>query len=387
MKTLFSGISPTPDAASDPKARAKIGGLSGAVGIGCNALLFAAKLAVGLLSGSVSVTADAMNNLSDAASSVVTFLGFKLAEKPADSEHPYGHARYEYLSALCVAALILVIGFELLKAAAEKIFAPTPVTVSIPLGVVLAVSIILKLWMFLFNRRLGKAISSKTLLATAADSRNDALTTLAVLVAAVVEAITTLPVDGYMSLAVAAFILYSGIKLAKETISPLLGEGASPELRQTIVDVVSVDSRVLGYHDLMVHDYGPGQRFASIHVEMDQKEDPLLCHEIIDAMERSCLDNYNVHLVIHYDPVVTDDPETNALQAQIRQILQDMDENLHVHDFRMVQGAGVKNLFFDISMPHRWKERQHKVQKALENALAENRQSVYNLRITFDFEG
>ncbi len=387
MKTLFSGIFPTPDTASDPKARAKVGTLSGAVGIGCNALLFAAKLAVGLLSGSVSVTADAMNNLSDAASSIVTFLGFKLAEKPADSEHPYGHARYEYLSALCVAALILVIGFELLKAAVEKIFAPSPVAVSIPLGVVLAVSILLKLWMFFFNRRLGKAISSNALLATAADSRNDALTTLAVLAAAVVEAITHLPVDGYMSLAVAAFILYSGINLAKETISPLLGEGASPALRQTIIDTVNCDHRVLGYHDLMVHDYGPGQRFASIHVEMDQKEDPLLCHEIIDAMERNCLENHNVHLVIHYDPVVTDDPETNALQAQIRQVLRDMSEDFHVHDFRMVQGAGVKNLFFDISMPHRWKERKHKVQKALENALAENHQSVYSLRITFDFEG
>ena len=386
MKSLFSKVFSLKNAA-DPKARAKVGTLSGAVGIGCNIVLFAAKLTVGLLSGSVSVTADAMNNLSDAASSIVTFLGFKLAEKPADSEHPYGHARYEYLSALCVAALILVIGFELLKAAVEKILHPTAVLVTIPLGVVLALSVLVKLFLFFFNRHLGKAISSKALLATAADSRNDAVTTLAVLAAAVVEAITHLPVDGYMSLGVAAFILYSGVNLAKETISPLLGEGASPELRQTIVDTVSVDSRVLGYHDLMVHDYGPGQRFASIHVEMDQKESPLVCHEIIDAMERDCLERHNIHLVIHYDPVVTDDPETNALQAKIRQILQEMDESFHVHDFRMVQGAGVKNLFFDISMPHRWKDRRHKVQKALQNALAENSQSAYNLRITFDFEG
>ena len=378
---------PKGDYATDSKARAKIGKLSGRIGIFCNVLLFAGKLTVGLLSGSVSVMADAINNLTDAASSIVTLLGFKLAEKPADSEHPYGHARYEYLSALCVAALILFIGFELAKTAIGKIFNPVAVAVSIPLGIVLIISIGIKLWMFLLNRGLGKAISSNTLLATAADSRNDAVTTLTVLAAAILEGVTHLPIDGYMSLLVAAFILYSGIQLAKETISPLLGEGVSPELRQTIVDIVTCDPRVIGYHDMMVHDYGPGQRFASIHVEMDQREDPLMCHEIIDAMERKCLSDHNVHLVIHYDPVVTDDPELNALQEEILQTLHNITPQLHIHDFRMVPGAGIKLVFFDICMPHDLKDRRHKIQKTLENALAETHQGAYGLRITFDFEG
>ena len=384
---ILKTYAPKGDYATDSKARAKIGKLSGRIGIFCNVLLFAGKLTVGLLSGSVSVMADAINNLTDAASSIVTLLGFKLAEKPADSEHPYGHARYEYLSALCVAALILFIGFELAKTAIGKIFNPVAVAVSIPLGIVLLISIGIKLWMFLLNRGLGKAISSNTLLATAADSRNDAVTTLTVLAAAILEGVTHLPIDGYMSLLVSAFILYSGIQLAKETISPLLGEGVSPELRQTIVDIVTCDPRVIGYHDMLVHDYGPGQRFASIHVEMDQREDPLMCHEIIDAMERKCLSDHNVHLVIHYDPVVTDDPELNALQEEILQTLHNITPQLHIHDFRMVPGAGIKLVFFDICMPHDLKDRRHKIQKTLENALAETHQGAYGLRITFDFEG
>ncbi len=369
---------------TDPKARAKIGRLSGVVGIGSNVLLFAGKLLVGLLSGAVSITADAMNNLSDAASSIVTLIGFKLAEKPADSEHPYGHARYEYLSGLAVAALILVIGFELAKTSVEKIFSPDPVALSLPMVLVLVASVLVKLWLCLFNRRLGKKIGSNTLLATAADSRNDVITTLAVLCAGVIETCTRLPVDGYMGLAVALFILYSGIHLGKETISPLLGEGASPELRQLIVDTVSTEARVLGYHDLMVHDYGPGQRFASLHVEMDQKEDPLLCHEIIDEMERQCLETHNIHLVIHYDPIVTGDPELDALQEQVRQALQAVDKRLSVHDFRMVRKSEKPILLFDVSIPFDMEKKEEKIKKRVEKALAEKHQSPFDLRITFD---
>ncbi|MBO5836469.1 MAG: cation transporter, partial [Oscillospiraceae bacterium] len=261
----------------ETKLRAKLGKRAGFVGIGCNVLLFAGKLVVGILSGAVSIMADALNNLTDAASSIVTLIGFKLAEKPADSEHPYGHARYEYLSGLAVAALILIIGFELAKSSVEKVLSPAPVALSLPMVVVLILSILGKLWLCLYYRRTGKKISSTALLASAVDSRNDVIATLAVVAAGVVETYTQLPVDGFVGLGVASFILYSGIQLGKETISPLLGEGASPELRQVIVETVSGESRVLGYHDLMVHDYGPGQRFASIHVEMDQKEDPLLC--------------------------------------------------------------------------------------------------------------
>ena len=364
--------------------RSAVGRLSGAVGIICNFFLFAAKLVVGVLSGSLSVTADALNNLSDAASSVVTLIGFKLACKPADSEHPYGHARYEYLSGLAVAVLILVIGVELLKSSVEKILSPIPVALSIPLGVVLVVSIGVKLWLSLFNRTLGKTIDSSTLLATAVDCRNDIIATAAVLVAAFVEGVTHWPIDGYMGLAVATFILYSGIRLIRETISPLLGEAATPALRQSIVDVVTSDPRVLGYHDLLVHDYGPGQRFASIHVEMDQNEDPLLCHEIIDDLERACFEIHNVHLVIHYDPVVVGDAELEQMRCRVSMILQDIDPRLSVHDFRMVVGTGHSNLIFDVALPPELQNQTLSIKHQLESALTAQGQGTYNTVITFD---
>ena len=367
-----------------PKVRSRVGKLSGSVGILCNLLLAAGKLAVGILSGAVSITADAMNNLSDAASSIVTLVGFKLAEKPADSRHPYGHARYEYLSGLAVAAMIIVIGFELAKTSVEKIFHPTPIAMSLPLVAVLVGSVLVKLWLSAFNRSLGKKISSQTLLATAADSRNDVIATLAVLAAALLEWLTDWPVDGYMGFAVALFILYSGGSLAKQTISPLLGEAASPALRKLIVETVEGNCRVIGWHDLMVHDYGPGQRFASIHVEMDQKEDPLICHEIIDDMERLCHQKHGIHLVIHYDPVVTDDPEMAALRTQICGYLQEIDERLSLHDFRMVRGTGHSNLIFDIAMPHEMAGQKQKIKEKIDAALAECHSTTYHTVITFD---
>ena len=368
----------------EPGARTAIGKLSGVVGIVCNLLLAAAKLVVGILAGAVSVTADAMNNFSDAASSIVTLVGFKLAEKPADSEHPYGHARFEYLSGLAVAALIIVIGAELAKTALDKILHPTAVAVSVPLIAVLVASMAVKLWMSLFNRKLGKCIDSTALMAVSADSRNDVIATGAVLAAAVVERLTDLPVDGYMGMAVALFIVYSGANLAKQTISPLLGEAASPELRQNIVKVLEGNDRVLGWHDLMVLDYGPGQRFASIHVEMDQKEDPLVCHEIIDDMERLCLEKHKVHLVIHYDPVITDDPEIQAVKAEVAGILTALDSRLTLHDFRMVRGTGHSNVIFDVAMPHDMADQKSYIKKSLDAALQTKEGGVYHTVITFD---
>ena len=367
-----------------PRVRSGIGKLSGAVGIGCNLVLFALKLLVGTISGSVSITADAMNNLSDATSAIVTLVGFKLAEKPADDDHPYGHARYEYLSGLAVAAMIIVIGFELAKTSVEKIFQPAAVEFTLPVAVVLLGSILVKLWLSLFNSSLGKYIDSSTLLATAADSRNDVLATAAVLAAALIEWLTNWRIDGFMGLGVALFILYSGAMLAKETISPLLGETASPQLRELIVGIVSSEPKVLGYHDLMVHDYGPGQRFASMHVEMDQKEDPLLCHELIDNLERRCLQEHNVHLVIHYDPVVTGDEEMDRLKAVVEQVLREMDSQISIHDFRMVRGTGHTNLIFDIALPAQWMPKQKQVKQALDAALAEREEGKLYTVVTFD---
>ncbi len=372
------------DHPEDPKVRASVGRMSGIVGILCNCLLFLGKLSVGLLTRSVSITADAMNNLSDATSSVVTMLGFQLAERPADADHPYGHARYEYLSGLVVSALILIIGVELGKSSLDKILHPAPVEFTWVTAGVLAASIAVKLWMSGFNTRLGQKINSSTLTATAADSRNDVITTAAVLVAALVEHFTGLQVDGFMGIAVSAFILYSGVGLARDTISPLLGENADPELREKIVDYIRDNPKVLGFHDLMVHDYGPGQRFASLHVEMDYREDPMECHEIIDNLERECLKSHGVHLVIHYDPVVTDDPELDRMHVRVEQILHTIDMRLGIHDFRMVPGKEHTNLIFDVILPSDLRGQEDKIQKTLSQELNANSTVTYYPVITFD---
>ncbi len=367
-----------------PAVRARVGRLSGTVGLLCNLLLFVGKLIIGIVSGSVSITADAMNNLSDASSAIITLLGFKLAEKPADADHPYGHARFEYLSGLAVAALIIVIGVELAKSSIGKILAPTAISFSAPLAAVLMLSIAIKLWLTLFNRKLGKLIGSTALQATASDSRNDVIATSAVLAAAIIEAVTHWQVDGYMGLGVAIFILYSGAMLAKETINPLLGEAASPELRQLIIDTVRTNPMVLGYHDLMVHDYGPGQRFASLHVEMDQEEDPMTCHDIIDDLERECLEKHNVHLVIHYDPVVTGDTELAHTRSLVQVLLSEFDSRLSIHDFRMVCGTGHTNLVFDIALHDDLSDRKADIKRYLESALREQTGKTYYAVITFD---
>ncbi len=369
---------------AQPQVRAAVGKLSGVIGIVCNLLLFIMKLVVGTLAGSVSITADAMNNLSDATSSIVTLIGFKLAEKPADEDHPYGHARYEYLSGLAVAAMIIVIGFELGRTSVEKILHPTAVVFSFPVVIVLLSSIAVKLWLSLFNRHLGNHIHSSTLLATSADSRNDVVATAAVLLAALIEHWTNLQIDGFMGLGVALFILYSGAMLAKETISPLLGETASPQLRELIVNVVSSDPKVLGYHDLMVHDYGPGQRFASMHVEMDQSENVLECHERIDNLERRCLQDHNVHLVLHYDPVVTGDEEHARLRAVVEGVLQALDSRISIHDFRMVCGQGHTNLIFDMALPADLMPQQKQLKKQLDEAINTLESGTYYTVITFD---
>ena len=368
----------------DVHVRSRIGALSGRVGIGCNLLLFVFKLAVGTLSGSVSITADALNNLSDASGSIVTLIGFRVADKPADPHHPYGHARAEYLSGLAVAALILFIGFELAKSSLEKVLHPEPVILSGVMVLVLLCSIGVKLWMSLFNRRLGKMIGSTALLATAADSRNDCVATGAVLLAAAAEQWLDLRIDGFVGLAVAAFILYSGICLARDTVDPLLGEGAAPELREQILDYVRRHPKVLGYHDLMVHDYGPGRRYASLHVEMDHREDPLECHEIIDDLERECLRSHNIHLVIHYDPVVTDDPELHRLKTEAHRLLQQLDGRLDLHDFRMVQGRKHMNLVFDVTLPADLRGKEEQIRSWVEDALNEEGPMVYHVKITFD---
>lgn len=366
--------------------RARIGKLSGAVGIICNCLLAAGKLIVGHMTSSMSITADGLNNLSDGASSIVTLLGFKLAEKPADRKHPYGHARIEYIAGLTVAVMILFIGLELGKSSVEKLIDPEPIEFSFTAVWVLCASILVKLFMMLFNLKMGRRISSNALLATAADSRNDVMTTSAVLAASIVEHFYDVRIDGVMGIAVSLFILYSGIKLAGETMSPLLGEGANPELQKQITDYINGCPMVLGCHDLMVHDYGPGRRYASIHVEIDKNEDPMACHARIDRMERECLKNYGTHLVIHYDPVVTDDPEVNSTKRLVNTIIKVRDGRLTIHDFRMVDDGESVKMSFDMILPEDLRGQEQSIKETVEKALDSLDSKKYYADITFDME-
>lgn len=366
------------------QVRTAVGSLAGFVGICCNLLLCAMKLLVGMLAGSVSITADALNNLSDASGSIVTLIGFRVADKPADEHHPYGHARAEYLSALCVCGLIFFIGFELVKSSAQKILRPEPVLFSPLTAAILLISIGIKLWMTLFNRYLGKYIGSSALMATSADSRNDCIATGAVLLATLVEHFFGLRVDGWFGLAVAAFILWSGWNLAKDTLSTLLGEGADPSLREKLLKDIASHPKVLGYHDLLVHDYGPGRQFASLHVEMDYREDPMTCHALIDDMERECLKNHNVHLVIHYDPVVSDDPELHRLKELCQRLLRQQDHRLTLHDFRMIPGRRHMNLVFDVALPSDLWQQQRQIRSELESTLNREENRVYHVIIRYD---
>ena len=340
------------DHPEDPKVRAAVGILSGIVGIFCNILLFGGKLAVGLLTRSVSITADAMNNLSDATSSVVTMLGFRLAERPADEEHPFGHARYEYLSGLAVSALILIIGVELAKSSLDKVLHPAAVEFGWTTAAVLAGSILVKLWMSLFNTKLGKTIHSATLAATAADSRNDVLTTGAVLISTVVCSLTGWArLDGIMGVAVAAFILWSGWGLVMDTLSPLLGESPSPELVEHIEQTVMGYPGVLGMHDLMVHDYGPGHQFASLHIEFPAETDPLKAHDVIDNIENDFIKRDGLQVTIHYDPIVTTDAAVGVLRTRLMEKARQLDPCLSIHDLRIVPGDTHTNVLFDLEFP------------------------------------
>ena len=289
-----------------PAVRGAIGKLAGTVGIICNVILFLGKLTVGLMAGSTAVMADAVNNLLDASSSIVTLLGFRMAQRPADHGHPYGHGRYEYLAGLLVAGIILLSGGDQARTAIGKIFHPTAAAFTAVTFIVLFLSVVIKLWMCIFYRTLGKQIQSTTLLAASIDSRNDVLASGSVLLCCALEHFTHINLDAYAALAVALFIIYSGIKLGSETISPLLGKKADDELIEQISELVLSHEQVLGIHDLLIHDYGPGKCYASVHAEMSAEEDPVVSHEIIDHIEKETLERMNVNLVIHFDPVVKD---------------------------------------------------------------------------------
>lgn len=352
--------------AERPSVRSAIGKTAGGVAIGVNVLLSLLKILAGafLLGGSVSVIADGVNNLSDAASGLISLLGFKLAEKPADAEHPYGHGRYEYLSGLMVALLILVIGVELLKSSVVKIFSPGKTGFSLIALSILLFSILGKLWLMYFNRNLSLRIHSETLRATSADSRNDVITTLSVLIAALISRFTGFDLDGYIGAAVALFILYSGYGLVKSTIDPLLGKAPDQSFIDHIEQKVLSYEGVLGTHDLMVHDYGPGRQFASIHVEISADIDALKGHELIDRIEQD-FKKEGISVVIHYDPICNSDSELGEFRLWLEQEVKKIDPSLSIHDIRMVPCATHTNLIFDCVVPSSSQKSDRQVKEEL----------------------
>lgn len=367
----------------NPAVRSSIGKLAGLTGIVCNCLLTVLKLVIGLLVGSMAIIADGVNNLSDAASSLTTLLGFRMAQRPADKQHPYGHARYEYLSGLAVAALILLIGAELVKSSIAKIINPEPIDISAATIALLAASVAMKLWMSGFYKTLGKKINSTALYATSVDSRNDVISTCAVLLGCLVNYLFGLNIDGCVGLAVAIFILYSSVGIAKDTISPLLGQQADDELVDKITELVLSHEKVLGVHDLLVHDYGPGRCYASAHVELSADEDPMACHDIIDDIECDVLEKMNVHFVIHYDPVVQNDAEQNEMRRTVGEIVRELNPAFSIHDFRIVRGSAQSKLVFDLGVPYSMIEKKKEIKERIDAALDE-RGKKYITIIRFD---
>ena len=347
------------------RGRELYGRLAGAVGIICNLLLSVMKLIIGSISNSVSITADATNNISDAGSSIVTLVGFRLSGKPADKDHPYGHARIEYISSLIISFLILLIGCSIFKESVTKIFKPEESLFNIATVIVLVASILVKLWLSVFNKFLGKQINSKALEATAIDSRNDVITTTAVLLASVISHFTGFNLDGYMGVIVSVFIFISGINLVKETLDPLLGQPPTKEMFETIEKKILSYDNVLGVHDLMVHSYGPNTYFASAHIEMDAKIDVLICHDIMDQIERDFKSELNIHLVVHLDPTILDSPEINELKEMVNDIICEIDRDLTFHDFRVVRGEENKNVLFDVVVPPEYKYSDEELEKII----------------------
>lgn len=355
----------------NPAVRFATGQFAGIIGILCNCLLFIGKMLVGFFTASVSVTADAFNNLMDAASSIVTLFGFHLAKRPADTDHPYGHGRYEYISGLAVAALILFVGFELFKTSIGKICNPAPSQYSLLSLLVLAVCMLVKLWMSLFYTACGKRIDSHILMASAADSRNDVIATGTVLLGCVCERFLHIRIDGYMGLAVSVFILYSGIDSAKQTISPLLGAQADKALIQELSDLILSHDKIIDIHDLLIHDYGPGQRYASVHAELSAHYDAMVCHEILDHIENEVQRKMNIQLVIHFDPVSVDDNERLCLQKTVTEVLQAIDPALSIHDLRIDRKTVPATVCFDLAIPYSLDTDPQTIQNQLTSRLAD----------------
>ena len=339
------------DDVTDPAVRKAYGSLCRAVGIVLNVLLFAGKYVAGVVSGSIAITADAFNNLSDAGSSAISLVGFHLSSKKPDLDHPFGHGRLEYISGLCVAALILVMGVELLISSVQKIITPEPVETGLLPAAILIVSIAVKVYMSAYNRSVGKKISSSAMQATAADSLSDSVATTVVLLSMGVSYFFDVNIDGYAGVLVALFILWAGVGVARDTLSPLLGQAPDPELVQKIEDIVMSREEIIGMHDLVVHDYGPGRLMISLHAEVDGREEIFELHDAVDTVERTLAHDLGCEATIHMDPVVCDDEAVDAEHKKLLEVIAGIDDVIGVHDFRMVAGPSHTNPIFDVVVP------------------------------------
>ena len=344
------------------KVREQYGTLCSIISIGCNIVLVIFKLTMGVITNSIAIQADGLNNLSDVGSNLASLFGFKLANKHPDSEHPYGHGRMEYVAGLIIAFLILLVGFQALKDSILKIIAPQKVTFTVVAVIILVVSILIKLWMASFNRYASKKINSATLLAASQDSLNDVLATTATLCSLILSLYTDLPVDGIMGTIVSIIVLKAGIEIFKDTVNPLLGMAPDKELIKDIEQYILSFPEVLGIHDLMMHDYGPGRRFLSLHVEVDRNDDIMAAHDAIDIIERAVLDKYHILTTIHMDPVDFNDTLTNELRKTVIKIVKEINNEYSIHDFRSVSGTTHTNLIFDVLIPSN-DQIEHKILK------------------------
>ena len=367
----------------NPKIRQKYGTLSSIVGIICNVLLFLIKYAMGTLSHSISFVSDAFNNLSDCAGCLVTLLGYKMASKPADKNHPFGHGRMEYLTSLIIAALIIFVGIELLKNSVEKIINPVEIRFSFAVLISLVFSIAVKLWMAVFNAELGKKINSSVLTATAKDSKSDVIATSATLIALICSLFTALPVDGVMGLLVSVFILKSGYDIVKDTVDELLGKPADPEIINHIKEYVLKNDKIIGIHDLIIHSYGPGNMIGSCHVEVKSNESFTEVHDIVDSIEREIHNNLNILMTIHMDPIEVNDMLTNKCKKLVNNIIHSIDSSLDLHDFRIVSGESHTNLIFDLVVPFECKYSNEELKQKIDMQLSKENINYYTV-IVFD---
>ncbi len=381
VKTFVKNYSET----NNPIVRQKYGTLSSIVGIVCNLLLFGLKYLIGTLANSISIVSDAFNNLSDCASCIVTLFGYKLASKPADREHPFGHGRIEYLTSLIIAVVVLLVGVELMESSVKKIITPENVTFSISALLALVFSIGVKLWMSLFNMKLGKKINSTVMIATAKDSRSDVIATATSLIALVASLFTDLPVDGFMGVIVSVFILKAGYEIVKDTVDELLGKPADPEIVEQIKKHVTENEKIIGIHDLVIHNYGSGNMIGSCHVEVPADENFMIVHDIVDEIERKIMQDMNIMMTIHMDPIETDDELTNSAKELVKKIISAIDQTLNLHDFRIVHGETHTNLIFDLVVPYECKIDNDTLKSMIDAELSKEKTNYYTV-IVFDRE-